>query len=56
SATAHKPQQGIDACCARQRKANDKRICNRINAGIKNGTIDRAAGLGTLRGQGVNCS
>jgi eukaryotic-like serine/threonine-protein kinase len=56
SSTAHKPQQGIDACCARQRKPNDKRICNRINAGIKNGTIDRAAGLGTLRGQGVNCS
>ncbi len=56
SSTVHKPQPGIDSCCARQRKANDKRLCNRINAGIKNGTIDRAAGLGTLRGQGVNCS
>jgi len=54
--TVKKPQQGIDACCARQKKPNDKKICNRINAGIKSGSIDRAAGLGTLRSQGVNCS
>jgi hypothetical protein len=31
-------------------------LCNGMNARIKRGDVDRAAALGTLRGQGISCS
>jgi serine/threonine-protein kinase len=55
--TTKKPQPGIDGCCARyKRDATKFRLCNGMNARIKRGDVDRAAALGTLRGQGISCS
>jgi serine/threonine-protein kinase len=55
--TTKKPQPGIDACCGRyKRDATKFMLCNGMNARIKRGDVDRAAALGTLRGQGISCS
>lgn len=57
TSTVKRPQPGIDQCCQRYRKDATKRtLCAGMNQRIKSGSVDRAAALGTLRGQGINCN
>jgi serine/threonine-protein kinase len=56
--TTKQPQPGIDACCAAipARDRTKRTLCNRINAKIKTGEVNRQAAMGTLRSQGIVCN
>ncbi|MFO0556310.1 MAG: protein kinase [Polyangiaceae bacterium] len=54
ASTSAKPVAGIDACCARQ-KGSKRTLCDRMNAGIKSGKLNRDAALANLAANGVTC-